>query len=88
MSDRVAAIEMRLHRALQPQDLRISDDSAAHAGHTGARSGGHFEVFIVSPQFTGKTLLQRHRMVYAAVRDIMQTDIHALSITALSPTEL
>lgn len=87
---RVALIEERLRTALEPEDLDIVDDSAAHAGHAGARSGGgHFNVFIVSPAFSGKSLLQRHRLVYEALGDLMHKDIHALSIKkALAPEEL
>jgi len=88
MKERVALIEERLRRALEPQTLQIKDDSAAHVGHAGAREGGgHFAVSIVSRQFTGKALLQRHRMVYGALQDLMPGEIHALSIKALSPEE-
>ena len=86
--DRVALIEQRLRAALAPQDIDIHDDSAAHAGHAGAASGGgHYNVLIVSDAFAGKNPLQRHRMVYDAVGDLMQHDIHALSIKALTPDE-
>ncbi len=89
MKERVALLEERLRRALEPQELRILDDSSAHVGHAGARSGGgHFNVFIVSRHFAGKSLLQRHRMVYGALQDLLQTEIHALSIKALTPEEL
>ncbi|MEE4376282.1 MAG: BolA family protein [Candidatus Competibacteraceae bacterium] len=89
MNDRVALIEQRLRAALAPTELEIIDDSAAHAGHAGARSGGgHFNVLIVSPLFDGKPLLQRHRLVYQAVDDLMKQEIHALSIKALTPAEL
>ncbi|MFZ1829602.1 MAG: BolA family protein [Candidatus Competibacteraceae bacterium] len=81
MSDRVALIEERLQAALAPDSLEIIDDSIAHAGHAGARDGGHFTVRIVSTAFTGKTLIQRHRLIYAAVADLMHRDIHALSIS-------
>lgn len=87
--ERVALIEERLRTALEPEDLDIVDDSAAHAGHAGARSGGgHFNVFIVSPAFSGKSLLQRHRLVYEVLGDLMHKEIHALSIKALAPEEL
>lgn len=87
--ERIALIEERLRTALEPEDLDIVDDSAAHAGHAGARSGGgHFNVFIVSPAFSDKSLLQRHRLVYEALGDLMHKDIHALSIKALAPEEL
>lgn len=81
MSERVALIEERLRATLAPDSLEIIDDSAAHAGHAGARDGGHFTVRIVSTAFAGKTLIQRHRLIYQAVADLMQGEIHALSIT-------
>jgi len=78
----------RLTRALQPVELDIIDESARHAGHAGAASGGgHFIVTIVSPVFENKTLMQRHRLVYDAVGDIMHSEIHALSIQARTPQE-
>ncbi|HOW75748.1 MAG TPA: BolA family protein [Candidatus Competibacteraceae bacterium] len=88
MSDRVALIEERLRTVLAPVSLDIIDDSAAHAGHAGARDGGHFTVRIVSAAFAGKTLIQRHRLIYAALADLMHRDIHALSISkAKTPDE-
>lgn len=82
-ADRVALIKEKLTVALTPTHLEIIDESHKHAGHAGAREGGgHFLVIIVSPQFTGKTLVQRHRMVFAAVDKLMNTTIHALSIKA------
>jgi BolA protein len=88
MSERVARIEQRLRAALQPVTLTLEDDSAAHAGHVGAGGGaGHFRVHIVSPLFQGQPLLQRHRLVYAALQDLMPDEIHALSIQALTPDE-
>ena len=88
MSDRAALIEERLRTALAPVSLDIIDDSAAHAGHAGARDGGHFTVRIVSAAFAGKTLIQRHRLIYAALADLMHRDIHALSISkAKTPDE-
>lgn len=87
MSDRVALIEERLRTVLAPVSLDIIDDSAAHAGHAGARDGGHFTVRIVSAAFAGKTLIQRHRLIYAALADLMHRDIHALSIRAHTPEE-
>ncbi len=89
MNDRINLIEQRLNAALNPENLDIQDDSAAHAGHAGARSGGgHFNVVIIAQAFAGKSLLQRHRLVYAALDDLMAKDIHALSIKALTPEEL
>ena len=87
MSDRVALIEQRLRAALDPARLAIVDDSAAHAGHAGAREGGHFTVHIVAAAFAGKTPIQRHRLVHAAVADLMYREIHALSIRAWTPEE-
>jgi BolA protein len=89
MSDRVTQIEQRLRAALQPLRLDIVDESAQHAGHAGARDGGgHFDVTIVASQFSGKSLLQRHRLVYDALGETMRGDIHALSIHAFTPEEL
>lgn len=87
MMDRVALIEQRLRTALTPESLEIIDDSVAHSGHAGARDGGHFSVQIVSATFIGKTLLQRHRLVNAALADLMRQEIHALSIAARTPDE-
>ena len=88
-NERITRIEQRLRAALSPEDIHIIDDSAAHAGHAGAREGGgHFNVMIVADAFSGKSPIQRHRMVYDAVDDLMKVDIHALSIKALTPDEL
>lgn len=74
--------------ALQPTALEVVDDSHKHAGHEGARDGrGHFTVRIVSAVFAGKAPLARHRAVYAALGEMMQTDIHALAIEAKAPDE-
>lgn len=86
--ERVGRIRDLLTAALSPESLVVTDDSHKHAGHAGARSGqGHFGVDIVSSAFAGKLPLARHRLVYAALGDMMQTDIHALSIHARSPDE-
>lgn len=88
MSNRVEMIRERLAAALAPQKIDIEDDSARHAGHEGAKSGGgHFNVYIVSDKFDGMSLIERHRAVYAAMGDAMQTEIHALSIDARTPAE-
>jgi len=85
-ADRVEIIRERLQAALQPVSLEIQDDSAAHAGHEGAKSGGgHFNVTITAAAFAGKTPIQRHRMVYEALGTMMDHDIHALSIKAGTP---
>ena len=89
MNARVSQIEQRLRAALAPQRLDIVDDSARHAGHAGAREsgGGHYNVTIVSAAFAGKNLIERHRLVYGALGELMHKDIHALSLQALSPDE-
>lgn len=86
-ADRLTRLRRRLTTELAPERLEISDDSNHHVGHAGARGGGHFTVHIVSRAFTDKTLLERHRMIYALLEDMMRDDIHALSIQAHSPDE-
>jgi BolA protein len=83
------AIRSRLTAALAPSRLDLIDESTLHAGHSGARAEGesHFRLLIVTAMFTGKTRLERQRMVFAALADLMRTEVHALSITALSPEE-
>nr|KAJ9619337.1 hypothetical protein H2204_012707 [Knufia peltigerae] len=77
-----------LQQALAPSVLEIEDDSHRHAGHAGARDGrGHFNVHVVSERFAGMAPLARHRAVYAALGTLMETDIHALSIRAHTPSE-
>lgn len=84
--NRVELLRERLQNALQPSLLEIRDDSALHVGHAGAREGGgHFHVTIASQSFAGQGTLARHRLVYAAVADLMPHSIHALSIDARLP---
>ncbi len=86
--NRVEQIRAALLAALAPELLEVEDDSHRHAGHAGARDGrGHFNVVVVSEAFAGKAPLARHRAVYAALGTMMETDIHALSIKALTPEE-
>ena len=81
-------IRRALTEALKPELLEIIDNSAAHAGHAGARSGGgHYNVTIVAEVFDGKSLVQRHQLIYQALGDLMKQEIHALGINALSPSE-
>ncbi|MFG6487081.1 BolA family protein [Roseateles sp. BYS78W] len=80
-------IESRLRAELAPLSLSIRDDSADHAGHAGAREGGHFHVAVVSDRFTGLQRLARHRLVYHSLSDLMQRGIHALAIDARAPGE-
>jgi BolA protein len=85
MSTRVERLRAVLEATLAPSLLEIRDDSAQHAGHAGAREGGHFHVTIAAPSFAGLSAVQRHRMVYAAAAELMGRDIHALSIDARAP---
>ncbi len=81
--ERVAEIERRLTAALQPIHIDVEDESYLHAGHEGARSGkGHFAVNIKSSHFKGMTPIARHRLIYSVLAELMDTDIHALRITA------
>ena len=73
---------------LEPSSLEIIDDSAKHAGHAGAKSGGgHYRLNIVSARFTGCRTMERHRLVYDALGPLMKREIHAVSINAKSPEE-
>jgi BolA protein len=75
--------------ALAPESLEILDESGKHVGHEGAKGGGgHFQVLIVSRQFSGKPVQLRHRMVYAALGKMMEKEIHALAIKAFAPDEI
>lgn len=85
---RIERIRAQLSAALQPTLLELEDESALHAGHAGAASGGgHYRLKIVSSRFEGLKLVMRHRLVYDAVHDMMRSEIHALAITALTPSE-
>jgi BolA protein len=90
MSDpRLARIRERLETALAPSEFVLEDESALHAGHAGAASGGgHYRLRIVSTKFEGVKLVMRHRLVYDSVHDMMHKEIHALAITALAPSEV
>jgi BolA protein len=79
------AIELALRDALDPSALEVLDDSHLHAGHEGARSGGHYTVRIVSSRFDGLSRVARHRLVYDALQGLIQSGIHALAIQARSP---
>ncbi len=87
---RAVRIETLLREHLAALEVDVVDESAQHAGHAGARSGGgHFAVRIISPMFEGKTRLQCHRLVYAALQEMMIAEIHALSIEAFAtPSQL
>jgi len=86
--ERVDAIRASIEAALAPVSLEIEDESHRHAGHAGAADGrGHFRVDVVSEAFAGLGPIARHRAIYAAVGELMTTDIHALSIRARTPSE-
>jgi BolA protein len=82
-TSRIEEIRARLTAAFDPVELEIIDESDKHKGHDGARDGrGHFRVTIVSSHFAHRTPIERHRMVFQALTPMLQTDIHALSISA------
>jgi BolA family transcriptional regulator, general stress-responsive regulator len=83
----MAQLRSALERTFAPTTLEIIDDSAAHAGHEGARSGGHYRVKLVSATFRGHPPLERHRLVYAAVAPLLEGSVHALNIVARTPEE-
>ena len=86
--DREQQIRQRLDEAFQPTELLLKDQSQLHAGHEGAKDGkGHFDVTIVSNTFDGKSRLERHRMIYAALGTLLESDIHAVRIKAFTPSE-
>ncbi len=86
MTNRVETIRQALEKALSPSQLEIEDQSHLHVGHAGARDGrGHFHITVAAAAFVDQSLMSRHRMIYAALGQLMETDIHALSITATEP---
>lgn len=86
--DIIERIEARL-AVLEPDSIDLTDDSAKHAGHAGARGGGgHFELVIVSSQFEGKSSQARHRLIHAALGDMLEREIHAIAIKAYTPDEI
>ena len=86
--EREVRLRARLESRFSPTFLNILDESHLHAGHTGAADGrGHYRIRILASEFSGLSPLARHRLVYAAVADLLETDIHALAIEALPPLE-
>ncbi|MEN9416780.1 MAG: hypothetical protein RI988_400 [Pseudomonadota bacterium] len=83
----VATIEARLRAAFAPLHLEVQDDSAAHAGHAGAREGGHYTVRLRSARFAGLPRVARHRLVYDALGGLMSSGVHALALQARAPDE-
>ncbi|MGO9038018.1 MAG: BolA family protein [Steroidobacteraceae bacterium] len=85
-AERQARMRRQLIASFAPVELDIEDESHRHAGHAGAAGGaGHFRVRIVAEAFRGKSPVARHRLVYAALGDMLKGDIHALAIEALAP---
>ncbi len=81
-------IKQKITEAIQPESIELIDNSAAHAGHAGAqKGGGHFHLTIVADAFDGKSLVQRHQLIYQALGDLMKQEIHALGINALTSSE-
>lgn len=85
---RAEIIELRLIETFKPTRILVEDESARHAGHAGAASGGgHYRIELISTAFQGKNRLARHRLVYDCLHDMMQRDIHALAIVTKTPSE-
>jgi BolA protein len=76
-------------RVLEPQAIEVIDDSALHAGHEGAKSGGgHYRLHLISARFHGLPRVARHRLVYDALDPLMRREVHALAMTLLAPDEV
>ena len=88
-ANRVKIIENVLKETFSPIEIEVLDESHEHVGHVGARSGkGHFKLTIISKRFEGLSLIQRQKLVYRALASLMETDIHALSMSTLAPSEM
>ncbi len=87
-NSRYDMIRERLSTILTPEQLELQDDGHLHVGHAGAKKGGHYTLRIVSTKFAGMRSVARHQLVYRSLGELMNTDIHALSITALTPDEI
>jgi len=86
--ERIDLIRQKLAATFSPIECQVLDESALHAGHAGAASGGgHFRIRLVSGLFENCSRIQRHRLVYDCLREMMEHDIHALAIVALTPSE-
>ncbi|MCB6182216.1 BolA family transcriptional regulator [Leeia sp. TBRC 13508] len=88
MSDQVETLFKDRLAVLSPESFTLTDDSGSHIGHAGSNGGGHYFLTVVSAAFEGKSRLARHRMVLDCFKDLIPATIHALSITAYTPTEL
>lgn len=86
--NRIAIIEKKLRDEFHPEQLIVKDESHRHKGHPGAKDGrGHFSIEITTNAFENKSSVQRHRLIYEALGELMQTDIHALRIKATTPNK-
>ncbi|HVK93228.1 MAG TPA: BolA family protein [Noviherbaspirillum sp.] len=89
MSERIEKMRNRLTATFAPLECQLEDESHLHAGHAGAATGaGHYRLRLVSSRFDGLSRIARHRLVYDCLRDMMHSDIHALNIVAVAPSEL
>jgi|TARA_B110000444_G_scaffold238743_1_gene252574 BolA family transcriptional regulator, general stress-responsive regulator len=75
-------------QSLNPIKIDIVDEGHLHVGHAGAKSGGHFKLYIVSDHFKGQSMIDRHKLIYKSLDNLMNTEVHALSIKAISPEEV
>lgn len=87
MSERAQRVAERLRAELQALYVEVADESHLHAGHPGARGGGHFRALIVSPRFAGLGRVAAQRLVYAALGNLLDGEIHAISMTTLTPEQ-
>lgn len=87
MSTNIDELKARLQAALAPCEVRIRDDSAAHAGHAHAGESSHLSVRVIAGRFRGLKPLERHRLVYAAAGDLLQGPLHALQVHTQTPEE-
>ena len=88
MNERMERMQQRLEAALDVKSIDITDQSHLHVGHAGARDGlGHYDLDICASEFSSLNAVKRHQLIYQALGDMMQTDIHALSIHATAPNE-
>ena len=88
-ANRINMIKKVLEETFCPIEIEVLDESHKHVGHLGARSGkGHFKLTIISKRFEGLPMIQRQRLVYRALASLMETDIHALSMSTLTPSEI
>lgn len=86
--NRESRIRAQLEASLEPTEIFLKDQSHLHEGHAGAQDGrGHFDLTVVSEKFVGLNRIQRHRMVYDSLNQLLETDIHALRIKAYAPSE-